>query len=104
MVSRPIKQVCEYGPPADEAILRHWLNAGQKACARGLRLGAHPARPTSAPRKSAALCRDATIRNAPMPSETDNVMDVLVTAINRNVLGKHTDVYDVLTAAQMVAS
>ena len=39
-----------------------------------------------------------------MPSETDNVMDVLVTAINRNVLGKHTDVYDVLTAAQMVAS
>ncbi|MDB5542868.1 MAG: class SAM-dependent methyltransferase [Hyphomicrobiales bacterium] len=39
-----------------------------------------------------------------MQSGTDNVMDVLVTAINRNVLGKHTDVYDVLTAAQMVAS
>lgn len=39
-----------------------------------------------------------------MQSGTDNVMDALVTAINRNVLGKHTDVYDVLSAAQMVAS
>jgi hypothetical protein len=39
-----------------------------------------------------------------MPSDTDNLLDALASAINRNVLGKHTDVYDVLTAAQMVAS
>jgi predicted O-methyltransferase YrrM len=39
-----------------------------------------------------------------MPSDTLNLLDAFATTINRDVLGKHTDVYDVLSAAQMVAS